>query len=379
MGGLFGGLGSLFGDLLGANDAKSFARKTSFKPYNINTGYGSSSFDGNTATARLSDFQQQLQDYLNKTGTGFLNNAQSSFQNNGVTPGMQQDLGTYDRQQSKGPDYGTSGQSFLGQLGGLFNQQLGMAKTNPYQAQQNQFGNSANQFLGSLGSTDPAQLAQNYTSTLRQQAQPQNQRAVNSTVQGLFNTGRLGSSGGADILGQLSNSQNQQDLGFQQAGMDYSGNEQSRIAGLANQFGNTSGMFGQLGNQFQQNAYGNANNFLSAYNNIDQQGFNNSAVSSQLQDTRANNRFTNAMSLFDAGNKNTSLGLAGGSLGQGLLGQSQGIDQNLLAMIQAGGNLGSQRSQANVQAYQPVMQAGQQVSSDYGNIFGSLLSSVFGG
>jgi hypothetical protein len=51
----------------------------------------------------------------------------------------------------------------------------------------------------------------------RAQALPENQRAVNTAFTRLFSEGRLGSTGGANILGRLAEAQNQQDLGFQLA------------------------------------------------------------------------------------------------------------------------------------------------------------------
>lgn len=53
--------------------------------------------------------------------------------------------------------------------------------------------------------------------SLRASALPENQRAVDSTLSRLFAQGRLGSTGGANIIGRLAESQNQQDLGFQLA------------------------------------------------------------------------------------------------------------------------------------------------------------------
>ena len=52
---------------------------------------------------------------------------------------------------------------------------------------------------------------------LRSAALPENQRAVDSTLSKLFSEGRLGSTGGANIIGRLAEAQNQQDLGFQLA------------------------------------------------------------------------------------------------------------------------------------------------------------------
>jgi len=101
------------------------------------------------------------------------------------------------------------------------------------------------------------QLGQSFDSTrdsalntMRTQAMPEQQRAVDSTLSRLFAQGRLGSSGGANIMGRLSEAQNQQDLGFQLA----AGNEaraasadtmsrfQSLFQGGNTAFGNLKGL-----------------------------------------------------------------------------------------------------------------------------------------
>lgn len=359
-----------------AQAAKSYANSSKYNPYDVSTPYGSASFNNGTATASLSPDQQALQNYLSSQGSGFLGIAGDAFKSGGVTSGMQDAYNQYASSVPGAPDYQTSTGSFLGPIAGLAQQQANNSQVNPYQGMQDQFGGASQGFLGQLGSFNPQALSGQYTQNLRDQAQPENQRAVNSTVQGLFNTGRLGSTGGADVLGRLADSQNQQDLGFQKAGMDYAGSEQSRIAGLASNFGSQSGMFGQMGDQFKNSSLNNAMGLANLYSGIDQQNFTNSFNINDLANTRTNQRFSNAMQMFGMGNQNVGLGLAAGGLGQGLLGQSQGIDQGLMNMIQLGGNLGSAQSNANSNAYAPLMGAQQNQANTYSNLFSGFLGGI---
>ncbi len=66
--------------------------------------------------------------------------------------------------------------------------------------------------IGRAGQVEADTLA-----NLRAQAQPQQERAVSSQLNNLFASGRLGTTGGANVIGRLAEAQNQQDLGFQQA------------------------------------------------------------------------------------------------------------------------------------------------------------------
>ena len=71
-------------------------------------------------------------------------------------------------------------------------------------------------------------LAAERLRTLRGAARPQEQRAVNSTVDRLCAGGRLGTTGGANVLEALANSENQADLGRQIAAQDFASTQQAR-------------------------------------------------------------------------------------------------------------------------------------------------------
>lgn len=106
-----------------------------------------------------------------------------------------------------------------GQAGAVGNQALGEILGGGTQVQPELmaqlFGGAAG-LAGDVGSSFN-DVRDSTLANLRAQAQPENQRAVNSTLTNLFAQGRLGSSGGANIVGRLSEAQDQQDLGFQLA------------------------------------------------------------------------------------------------------------------------------------------------------------------
>lgn len=274
----------------GANTkvANNYAQNTKFNPYNIATGNAGVAFNGNNAVATLSPQYQQLQGQLTSGASGLLGGASQFYQNGGGTQ----------------------------QLGNEFNQ-YNNSQNNPLATQFNQ---NASGFLSGLGQVNPNQLSSDYTANLRAQANPGNQRAADSLASRLFATGGLGSSGGANLMGGLQEAQDQQDLGFQLAGKQYAGQEQSRMAGLAQGFA-------QQGDQLQNST-----------------------------NVRATQRFQNAMQLFGAGQQNAQ---GQNSAGLGMLNGSLGLDQNLLNTIQMGGYLGGAQSNANATAYGPGVVAGQ--------------------
>src|SRR5690606_2609696 len=71
-----------------------------------------------------------------------------------------------------------------------------------------------------IANADPFSLGASVTENLRAQALPGQQRAVNSAMDRLFASGRLGTTGGAQQMEALANAQNQQDLQFQLAGLE---------------------------------------------------------------------------------------------------------------------------------------------------------------
>lgn len=96
---------------------------------------------------------------------------------------------------------------------------------------QDQAFSGAQQSLGDIGGADAARLRT--LSNLRSQALPGQERAVDRTLTNLFSRGRLGTTGGANVIGRLAEAQNQQDLGFQLAANQEGRNTQNNALGLA--------------------------------------------------------------------------------------------------------------------------------------------------
>jgi hypothetical protein len=101
----------------------------------------------------------------------------------------------------------------------------------------NQNQGAANGFFGALGSFDPNQAAADYTNTLNARALPQEQQQRNQMEDRLFAQGRLGTTGGGVNQEALFKAQGDAALGRQLAGKQFAGQEQSRIAELAQGFG----------------------------------------------------------------------------------------------------------------------------------------------
>lgn len=167
-------------------------------------------------------------------------------------------------------------------------------------------------------------LAGQITDMLRQQAQPGEQQAAQGLAQRLFNTGRLGQTGGQGMMSNLVQAQQMADLQRQQAGLDYAQNT-------------------------------------------------------------TNNRFANAMQLFGAGNAQQGQSLQGAFQAMGLGSQMGNMDvQNLMQAMGLSGQLSAARAGANANAYMPQLQA--QVAQNDVNAantqglagaFGDLLGGLF--
>lgn len=417
-GSILKGLGGLFGAKKNKKAAKAFAEQTKWKNTGISMPGLGLSFDasGNpvgevtdpsnqNAAASLYGLGGNLMDVYGASGNpyesiggmfGAYMNDPSGYQNSGQIPaflrrefmGANAGLAGLPGLDGIGP---TNANQIIGQLG-----QLG-ANMQPSNITGGLglFGQAAGNALGQLGSFDPNQLASSYTNNLRATAMPGEQRAAEGLAQRLFNTGRLGSTGGATLMGELMNQQNQADIQRQIAGQQYAGQEQSRIGALAQGL-LSSGLSEQAGNvgiqaqNFQNNMglTGALAGLLGQQAGLSQQefgnalGLQNTAYSQGLNTTQQ--RFQNAMNIFGGGqaqqsqdlaaynaNTNANLGQQGNLLnfasGQGnynnnlLSGalQSMGLGANignmdtanLMAMLATSGNLSQARSATDAQAY----------------------------
>jgi hypothetical protein len=161
---------------------------------------------------------------------------------------------------------------------------------------------------GGIASADPFALGESTTAALRSRAQRSNQNLVNKTFDQLFASGGLSNQVTREqVTGDLSRQLDEQDLGFQLAGL-----EQGR--GLQQEaFGRAMGAFGGL-EQFGGRMFGEQMGATNLAAQLAQQRF---GIGSQLQN----------MALQQA--------MAGQQLGIGALSAGQGLAQLPLAFLSA--------------------------------------------
>lgn len=298
--------GGLLGDALGAgaavyganqntNAAQSAQQAGQFKPYNIYGPQGTAQFNGTNINLGMDPGTQQLMQQLQQGGQGLF----GQYLNSQSQPGSLNELaGEHDYANQY-----TDPTTFM------------------------QLGDS---FLNQLGSTDPNQLASQYAGNLRQiDAQGEN-TAANSLANRLFSQGRLGSTGGQGMFGQLMNQQNLAQVNRQVAGQQYGQQSQNNMAALGSNLLNT--------------GYG-----------------------------RVQDRFARAQTLFNANQGNQNSLLSGF---QAALGQGNNMNGNLLNMASLGANVGQGAAATNFAAAQPVLNASQsQNAAIYGGL-GNILGGI---
>lgn len=340
-------IAGLAGGLLGS---KSGGKGMQYRPWSTNMpGLGMASFANGQLTLNPSDRGRMFQDQIYGLGQDALGRYGSGMQN------------------ALGSDFlrGAFNVADLEQGSNLFG--LGQAANsyNPYQGMD--FMSGVNN--GMLTNFNPNELASNYTQLLRQQAQPQEQQAASGALTSLFNTGRLGSTGGMQAYQTLMDSQNQADIGRQIAGQQFGlnqalqaqqGYDQSRAAqqglflnafganqqGMMNQFGMDQGMFGRQ---------------LDLYTN--------SATATQ-------DRFMRAMQLFGGENAINQQSL---SDFMGFLGAGQSQNQQLMDLGRIGASVGNAQNAQGAMAAQDRNQNNRDMIAGFlGAINDTDWSKVFG-
>jgi len=385
---LGGAIGSTVGSLLGGSNASSGARanqntaaqyadQTKWQNAGISAGgYNVTSDNGNISGSISDPTNQNLAQSLYGQGSGLMSQFSGGTQ---IPPELLQAL-----QQANGQmgGIGAQGGSILSGLMqgmGQTGNQLGMnaAMGGNYSTRQgNGFMGMGNAALGQLGSFDPTQAGQNYSSMLDQSQQQGNQTAADSMAQRLYNSGMLGSTGGANQMGMLEQQQNMQHMQNQIAGQQLGQGQQMNLAGMAQSLGQTGQGMNLAGinsnNQSNQTNYGLLGNMFSQGLGAQNQQFNQGMSLAQQP-------FANASSAYGQG-LSTNQQTLQGALGALGLGQSfsQADFSNLLNTIGMGINNNSQMSNANVRAYNPQLQAGVAANNTQTAGNQGILGSIFG-
>jgi hypothetical protein len=261
--GLAGGLGPEFlrGEFGNANLGSSNALGNLTNAYNMATGGGLPGIMSGLPSLSglgMANYNQGLPSSFFGNGQGFQSDAQAA-----------QGLSAQSLQAAQN---GYGGQNFLnagqGLLGGYQNQNFNNLR-----------GNLQTNF-------DPNAASSNYTNLLRQQAQPQEQQAASSALSQLFNSGRLGTTGGMQAYQTLMDSQNQADIGRQVAGQQFGlqqqlQSQQGLDAALTAEQNRQLGGFGanQMGMMNQYNA---AQGLASTGAGLFGGAFNNAGMAQQL-------------------------------------------------------------------------------------------------
>lgn len=380
-GAALGGVASIAGGMLSGNAQKDAAERAAaaaqFNPYNVTGPGGSAIFNGDSVNISMDPNSEAMRNSLMGLGTGGLA---------GIDPRLLQSItqSGMGAQIAGAPMVMDQTQGFLNQsaagdqaLQGLFSQYGD--QLNPIAAQGMGMGALGQQaMMGAFGpgrADDIANFAaqqgagllgQNFgdvqaseLARMRAQAQPGNERAVDSALTGLFTSGRLGMTGGANMAGRLAEAQNQQDLGFQGASTATAQNllnsarasgtnllgmgQQGLLSGQANNAGFASalGGLGQAGMGMASNAYGNLFN-----------------AGTGLQDalaSRAMQRVGAAQNLFGFGQNVTNNTFNQAQQG---LNATLAQDQAARQMAALGGNLGSSAASAGANQANYINQTG---------------------
>jgi len=416
-GAVIAGGASIYNGEQNRNAASNAAGQTfnSSAPYNIDVNGDVATFGlGTNASATPSTQLAGLQQGFFGGAGNAIGNVNSGIQNGNISPLLASALGSYyGSTPNYGSIYGGVPNAFFGNqgmlqgltnaTGGLAGQYLGNA-SNPNQIQDyglgQSFSNASTGLLGQLGNINfnPQQFGSQYANLLGQQQAPANQLAANNLAQSLFNTGNLGSTGGANQLGQLQMSQQNQMIGDQIAGQQLG--MQGQQLGLQAQglMGSLAGQYGQLGSGITQgtalansNLTGQALNQYSgllggAFNanaagtgalfNQNQALFGNQLNLANAQQQQANQGLQAFLGTNTAGNQNLATQL---SLASGLFGQGMDINQYLQGLISQGSQLGANRAGTGTAAAQTQLMGNLAANNAMGGFLNSLGNINWGG
>ncbi len=193
-----------------------------------------------------------------------------------------------------------------------------------------------------IANQSPQEATDAALANFRAQALQGNQRAVDSTMSNLFSSGRLGSTGGANQMQALADSQNAQDLQFQQAALQEGRDVQNNAAGLMGQFSGQGGNIASTGDSLLNNAFARFGNNLQSAAGSNDQRFTRTLQGYDAYRQGAQQNLQNQMVGAGFGDQLRSGQL--GNINAALTGQS-GIQQQGLASLNA--NLAVSQAESN--------------------------------
>ena len=328
------------------------------------------------ASATLSPEMQQMRTLLGDSAFNSIMQSQSGVPGYaGVTQPLFNEFGlaNYQTDQLGTPwrDIGNIGQYYAPDL--------------PDTAMQGFLG-ASNDFLSraqSMPQFDIAGETQNQLDLMRAADAPYEQRGMMANWDDQFGKGILSSTPGQYQSQALMDSYNQKDIQRQLAARQaalgqgqFQLDQQNQYAQQGLGFGQAAGDLGNMlfGNQLAGQGF--LANLDAQRAGINAQQFGVDMASNQLAGTRVQDRFARAMDMFGMG-QNAAANQS--QIGLGYLSGQGDIDAYLANLIGLGGNLGSQRSAANTNAYSPLVQArGAQDSAIQGWTSGALGAAMGG-
>ena len=361
IGPVLGGIGGALSKRSSDKANRRAADQAAFKPFNINGAGGNVTFGPNgqanvEGDAQSRMFQQGFGDVFSQIQAGQAGN-QGAI-NTGNQFGA--NLGNFFNQANAQGDpssamnaanqfaqFSNNNAQFgqqAGQNANFLSNQFGQAQGGRNEGlAQSLFGQAGNVFGNSNFDANVADQLQRQ----RTFARPAEERAVNSKFQNLFNRGQLGSTGGAQQIGELALAQENADINRVNSANAF-GNQltqQNRQFGLQN-LAQGQSFRGQddAFNASRAQLFGNqAQNFMNFGQNAGQQGMGAIFAGNELNNTRGQQRLANAGQIFGFGQQADQANF------QRQLGAFQANSQgntDLRNLIAMGGNLGAAQARA---------------------------------
>lgn len=394
-GAVIGAVASLAGSYMSSKSskksAKTAAKGAEFRPGSVFGPSGNAVFNRDYKTGQYnlslspnqmeSDLRTGLQDRALEGVQGGPYSGLSSFLRDQTAPTIFDLYSDYQNTDTYLPDFGMGTAAQLSELGdattgaGLAGIFSGLTGPSTMGVANNAL-NLGSSFLNSGGPTSFNQLAAERLSALRGLAKPAEDRLVNSRINNLFSQGRLGTTGGANILGELSDSLGREDLARITASQDFAQNQineernflqgQQGLGASLMDMG-LRGITAEQANALQKGGFGAELLRLAAANRGGALASVEASDNARL--SRGQQRLAGAQGLFNFGDA-----MDASSLDRALaaLGGSQTIDQTLMDQARIGASVGQAQASAGANAGALRMQGS-------GSILGGALQGIGAG